>query len=466
MSGASVFIYTDELETILGSARSLRKILVFGGPAMGKSTVIEALRDRSGRRCELVRGRRGDPEVVERIVGWATDPKRRASDLLIDNLDHVFSEEVERALRDLPDVDEGLGRIIATSGTPTKWLEKAGAAPPAPARADLNLLVHDSTALNAFHHLWLDPWGHGWERTTTLRIQGAIKRAASEEGGPEFEELAERDGRKAYAELLVGSSGGHPSLLGAAFRWLIGRLERQAWRREHASDLTDGEEVDDASPGSLREHLEYDLVESQLETIGRAVDWVEAQSADALDELVAMAQSGQERDVVAERMLLSKAGLVRRSVPGGPWGLPCAPISECVLHRHERMPAPQAQQAAPAGVQAPPAAPGPAPRGVVLEPDARVPDMQGRVVWSSGGLRRELSLSGASWRILAAIAAAEGALVTVPEIAESIEQESHKAVRSALQRLVGDLRKSGLDGLIVNVRRQGYLYDGSFCPAA
>ena len=323
----------------------------------------------------------------------------------------------------------------------------------------------DSTALNAFHHLWLDPWGHGWERTTTLRVQGALKRAASQQDGPEFGELAERDGRKAYAELLVASSGGHPSLLGAAFRWLIGRLERQAWRREHATELTDGEEIEDVAPGSLREHLEYDLVESQLETIGRAVDWVEAQSADALDELLSMARDGQEREVLAERMLLSKAGLVRRRVPGGPWGVPAVPIAECVLHRHERMPAPQAAPPVPAGVQAPPAAPGPAPRGVVLEPDSRVPQMQGRVVWSAGGLRRELAFSGASWRILMAISAAEGALVTVPEIADSIEQESHKAVRSALQRLVSDLRKSGLDGLIVNVRRQGYLYDASFRPA-
>jgi len=468
MSGASVFLFSDELETILGSARSLRKILVFGGPAMGKTTLIEALRDRAGRSCELVRGRRGDLEVVERIVGWATDPARRDRDLLIDNLDHVFSVDVERALRDLPDVDEGLGRIIATSGTPTKWLEKAGAAPPAPARADLNLLVHDSTALNAFHHLWLDPWGHGWERTTALRVQGALKRAASPEGGEgDFVELVEREGRRAFAELLVGTSGGHPALLGAAFRWLIGRLERQAWRRAHVVELTDGEEVSDASPDALREVLEYDLVESQIETIGRAVDWVEAQSGDALGELLSMARDGAPREVLAERMLLSKAGLVRRSAPSGAWGLPCAAIAQCVLRRHERMPAPSPEAAAtPPAPAPPPPAPGRAPRGVLLEPDGRVPEMQGTVVWGTGGLRRELALSGASWRILTALAAAPATLVTVPEIAEAIDQESHKAVRSALQRLVSDLRKSGLDGLIVNVRRQGYLYDSAFQPPA
>jgi DNA-binding response OmpR family regulator len=92
--------------------------------------------------------------------------------------------------------------------------------------------------------------------------------------------------------------------------------------------------------------------------------------------------------------------------------------------------------------------------------------MQGTVVWGSRGVRRELTVSGASWRILVVLSAAAGALVTVPEIAEGIEQESHKAVRSALQRLVADLRKSGLGGLIVNVRRQGYLYDASFRPSA
>jgi hypothetical protein len=465
--GASVFIFSEELETILGSTRSLRKILVFGGPAMGKTTLLEAVRDRSGRRVEMVRGRRGDADVVARIVGWATDPERRGHDLLIDNLDHVFSVEVERALRDLPDVDEGLGRIIATSGTPTKWLEKQGAPPPAPARADLNVLVHDSTALNAFHHLWLDPWGHGWERTTTLRVQGALKRAAGEgdEAHP-FLELADREGRKAFAELLVVSSGGSPPLLGAAFRWLIGRLERQAWRRDHAAELTEGDDVPDISPEGLREHLEYDLVESQLETIGRMVDWVEAQSVDALDELLSMARDGGEREVLAERMLLSKAGLVRRTAPGGAWSLPCAPIAQCVLRRHERMPAPQVQRASTARVQAPPPSPGKVPRGVVLEPDPRVPQMQGTVVWGSRGVRRELTVSGASWRILVVLSAAAGALVTVPEIAEGIEQESHKAVRSALQRLVADLRKSGLGGLIVNVRRQGYLYDASFRPSA
>ncbi len=468
MSSSGVFVYSEELETILGSARSLRKILVFGGPAMGKTTVLEAVRDRSGRRCELVRGRRGDGEVVERIVSWATDPARRDHDLLIDNLDHVFSLEVERALRDLPDVDEGLGRIIATSGTPTKWLEKQGAPPPAPARADLNLLVHDSTALNAFHHLWLDPWGHGWERTTALRVRGALGREAGAPEGddPVLEELVDRDGRKAYAELLVDVTGGHPALLGAAFRWLIGRLERQAWRREHATELTDGEELPDVSPEALQEVLEYDLSESQLETVGRAVDWVEAQSAHALEELVSMARDGAPRDVVSERTLLSKAGLVRRAGDGGGWALPCGVIGTCVLHRHERMPAPQQATPPPSGPQAPPPAPGRAPKGVELEPDPRVPDMQGKVVWAAGGARRELALSGASWRILVAISAAAGALVTVPEIAEAIGQESQKAVRSALQRLVADLRKSGLGGLIVNVRRQGYLYDASFRPDA
>ena len=51
--------------------------------------------------------------------------------VLNDNLDHVFSIEVERAFRNLPDKeDDGLGRIIATSGTPHKWLEKQGAPPP------------------------------------------------------------------------------------------------------------------------------------------------------------------------------------------------------------------------------------------------------------------------------------------------------------------------------------------------
>ena len=90
--------------------------------------------------------------------------------------------------------------------------------------------------------------------------------------------------------------------------------------------------------------------------------------------------------------------------------------------------------------------------------------MQGQVVWAADAQRQELGLSGASWRILQTLADAGGALVTVPEIRERIEQDSDKAVRSALQRLQGELRGHGLDGLVVNVRRKGYLFDPDFEP--
>ena len=75
-----------------------------------------------------------------------------------------------------------------------------------------------------------------------------------------------------------------------------------------------------------------------------------------------------------------------------------------------------------------------------------------------------MDLTGASWRILRALQAAAGALVRVPELRDRTGQDSDKAVRSALQRLQADLKSSGLDGLVVNVRRQGYLLDVGFCP--
>ena len=455
------FLYGEELETILGSVRTLRKILVFGGPAMGKTTLIEEVLARSPG-AELVRGRGGDEEIVRRIVTWAQDPARRGRDLLIDNLDHIFSEDVERALRDLPDSD-GLGRMIATSGTPTKWLEKQGAPPPDPSRGGLNLLVHDSTALNAFHPLWLDPWPSGWERTIPLRVRGALSRQAAKFDGA-LVELEERSSRGAFADLLVDLSDGHPALLGAAFRSLVQRLERHAWRREHG-DLLDDDGAGTTGPlepEALREPMLEELAESQLEVVGRAVDWVEAQSTAAAAELLEMAAGDEEREVVAERTLLSKAGLLHRSSSGA-WRVPGGVIGGCILRRHERMPDPVTTPPA-ASAPGRPAPIGPLPIGVDLEPDRRVPDMQGQVVWAADAQRQELGLSGASWRILQTLADAGGALVTVPEIRERIEQDSDKAVRSALQRLQGELRGHGLDGLVVNVRRKGYLFDPDFEP--
>lgn len=451
------FLYAEELETILGSVRTLRKILIFGGPAMGKTTLIEQALARSPG-AELVRGRRGDDEVVRRIVTWACDPERRGRDLLIDNLDHLFNVDVERALRDLPDTN-GLGRLIASSGTPTKWLETQGAPPPDPSRGGLNLLVHDSTALNAFHPMWLDPWPSGWERTTPLRVRGALSRQADAFDGA-LAELEDRDGRRALADLLVELSDGHPALLGAAFRSLVQRLERHAWKREHGEVLEGDEPLAPLDPASVRDALADELAESQLEVVGRAVDWVEAQSHAAAAELREMAAADEPREVVTERTLLSKAGLLHRRAGGG-WGVPGGVIRGCILRRHERMPDPgqaSSRQSTGPGRSAP-AAP---PAELQLEPDRRAPEMQGQVVWAAGGQRQELSLSGASWRILQTLADGAGELVTVPEIAERIDQGSDKAVRSALQRLTGELRARGLDGLVVNVRRKGYLFDREF----
>jgi hypothetical protein len=457
------FVYGEELETILGSVRSLRKILVFGGPVLGKTTLIGAVRERSPVGCELVRGRRDDPSIIDRIVTWADDPARRGRDLLIDNLDHVFSVEVERAFRNLPDrSDDGLGRIIATSGTPHKWLETQGAAPPDPGRARLNTLVHDSTALNAFHHLWLAPWGPGWRKASTLRVQSALHRKLEEFDGA-LDELCTRVGRRTFAELLVRVSDGHPALLGAGFVWLIQRLERRAWRRSQGAGADESLDADlpaTADPAALEALLRATLVESQLETVGRAVDWIAAQSARAMAELQELA-AADDRSTLAERALLTRSGLVRRRSSGG-WGVAGPVIRECVLRRHERMPGPDVPPAEPAS------SPPPGPRAVVsvkLEPDPRVPEAQGRVLWAAGGRERELALTGASWAILLALQDAQGELVQVPEIQRRTGQESIKAVRSALQRLMNDLKHSGLDGLVVNVRRKGYLFDAGFGPS-
>jgi hypothetical protein len=463
MSGP--FVYGEDLETILGSVRSLRKILVFGGPALGKTTLIDAVLDRSPGSCELIRGRRGDPSLVARIASWADDPERRGRDLLIDNLDHVFSVEVERAFRNLPDrSDDGLGRIVATSGTPHKWLEKQGAQPPDPGRAALNTLVHDSTALNAFHHLWLDPWGPGWRKASTLRVQSALKGELEACEGA-LEELVDRAGRRAFAEMLVRVADGHPALLGAGFSWLVLQLERRAWRRDQTGGPEETGEEDTlvpADPGLLEPLLRRELTETQLETIGRGVDWVEAQSRDAAAELLEMARDGARQRTVNERALLSKSGLVRRD-EAGTWGIAGDVIRECILRRNERMPDPDRRRrtAEPPAVAA---APPDGSNRVALICDPRAPDVQGAIHWEADGRPRELALTGASWAILATLAAADGDLVQVPELRERTGQESEKAVRSALQRLTNDLRHSGLDGLVVNVRRKGYLFDPGFAP--
>lgn len=448
------FLYSDDLDTILGSVRSLRKILVFGGPAMGKTALLDEVRARCPGGCELVRGRRGDEQAIQRIVTWADDPPRRGRDLLIDNLDLLFCQEVERAFRNLPDrTDDGLGRIVATSGTPQKWLARQGAPPAHPARARLNTLVHDSTALNAFHPIWLDPWGAGWRKAALLRVQGSLQKVAEEFGGS-LAELGERPSRRTFAEMLVRVSDGHPALLGAGFLWLIRHLERRAWRRGGAAGRgasAGSEDSRAADAGSMEPILASALEESQLETIGRAVDWVAAQSTEGLAELLDLAATGDRTSPPAERALLCKSGLVRGEEPGS-WVIAGPVVRRCILRRDERMPGPSAAVAVPRAV----------PRGEVavrLDPDLRAPDLRGRLSWVASGQARELALTGAPWTILRVLEQAGGELVQVERIREQTGQESDKAVRSAIQRLTNDLRLRDLDGLIVNVRRKGYLFD-------
>ena len=427
------FLYRRTLGWISRTRTTLRRLLVFGGRGMGKSTLLKKLRDHM-RKSSLepcyIRG--ADPDAAQRLISWAGKP---GQPLLIDNLDECFGPDVEAALRGLSEEGTGVGRIVATSRTPYQPLNEKGVFEQDPVNRRRESW-EGSTSLSTFCVEWMDPWSPPelWESDMLGAIQIAL------EAGLRALPTASGDAGRArptsgeLASWLVDFSGGHPWIVGRAFLRLIQLIEGGPELAEVGPRLQAG--VEEGLGGALQNHAAF------------AVAWLATEDADALAEL---------KDLVAGKDISDRSGLIRRA---GLARWDTATQSLALVAEVLREPLIQAlttlQAKEGARKETAPELKTAELRAPELVPDSSRPEAAGTLRFHREGRWSTVPLKGSAWRLIRLLAEAGGKPVPLEVITEKSGASSPAAARSVIQRLRERLDRAGFAELVVNVAKRGY----------
>jgi DNA-binding response OmpR family regulator len=98
----------------------------------------------------------------------------------------------------------------------------------------------------------------------------------------------------------------------------------------------------------------------------------------------------------------------------------------------------------------------PGPLRMEIEPDSQAPDKHGYLkVWDRLRERR-IPLSGGAWSVLKTIFDEPARIISLDELCKKTHLTTPNAVRSAIQRLIGDARASGVENILDNLYGKGY----------
>ncbi len=428
------FLYRRTLGWIAHAQTTLRRLLVFGGRGMGKSTLLKKLNDylRSLDPC-YIRG--ADPDAAQKLLSWASNHKP-AQPLLIDNLDECFSPDVEAALRGLSEEDPKVGRIVATSRTPYQPLNEKGVLEQRPANRRRESW-EGSTSLSTFCVEWLDPWSppERWKLDMLDAIQsaleaglGALPAAAGDSGGVRPVRSSE------LASWLVDFSGGHPWIVGRAFLRLIQLIEVDPQLAEVGPLLK--ARVEEGLGGALQNHAAF------------AVAWLATEDAGSLAELgdLAGGKSTSDRSGLMRRAGLAKWDTARESLV----------LAAEVLREPVRQVLTGLQAKEGARKETAPELKAAELRAPELVPDSSLPESAGTLRFHREGRWITVELKGSAWRLIRLLAEAGGRPVPLEVITDKAGASSPAAVRSVIQRLRERLGRAGFGELVVNVAKRGY----------
>ena len=454
---SQTFLYQRLVYEVVGS---LGKILLLGGPGMGKTTLLNSIYNELKVPKVLVRAA-GDAkkrdEAFKQIEEWCKNPSKEV--LLIDDLDHIYDERVESLFRDLQE-NESSSNIIATSGTPSRSLDircqvglnekpvRRFATASSEQDIRLNPIMIDSRGLTPFAIQWLNPWyPAGWKERAERCVQETLIKA-KRDNAQLADYLVDTEEK---AQQIVEVSGGHPSLLSAATtrlpRMLLGRLQEIKHHRKHRgasnNSIVDNVELE----------LEHYLFENYSETILRALRWAKYQLLpDVFNSLLkklsklAKRQSPESDDLGCETVL-SRAGLIR--IEDKHYEIPCRVIQKCIEQFY------RIEVGTLTGI------------GTLLHDDKQdrrvelIADVTsgypGFIRWHKDKESVDIELTLAEWDVIRVLANSSGSL-KVSSIA-NVTGRPETSIRSTLQRLLGKLKLIGLERMIVNLPGQGYLLD-------
>ncbi len=434
-----VFLHDHLLEKILNAGPDWPRVLVWGGPGLGKTAFLECLRDELMGSSEL-----GTPVLIlrraadarERIRAWTADPK---GVLLIDDLDHLFNNEIEESLRSLPEENTGTWRIIATAGNIDAIEE----------RADWS----GSPSLNTFHRERLDPWERSWQARAAIkdaleRTRGKLLQTSDPERLPSFILVPDSPVSDAWLETILEVSGGHPALVDSAFEGFLNLVKnfpdlRPDLITEPLSDPRDWQT-------SIQGYLEDYVVDHGMVGINKAIRSFKKNKR-KFSHLVRLATGGGQAAIIHDavvRYSLRDSGLVYTSHETGRLVIASELIRQRILaiaeettprHRKTGRGHGEAQR-----IQ------------IKVVASASLPEVRGKLCYETEQHEQgEVALSGGPWRILKCLAEVDGP-ISVKDLGDGASLGTESATRSTIQRLLRVLRREGISDVLENVRGVGY----------
>ena len=198
------FLYESMLEEVLNAGPIWPRILIWGGPGLGKSEFAQVLA-REARKVSrlpvtLLVGKKED--TLNHLLDWTKAP---AGLMIVDDFDRCWCKNLESAVKSLPEDNPETWRIVVTVSNPEELDEEVD--------------IAGSHALTTFHRLRLDPWSdlEGVE----LALQDALREIFEQHIKPL---LPPKSDRRAFKKILehwhtatMAVSEGHPLLAGGSF---------------------------------------------------------------------------------------------------------------------------------------------------------------------------------------------------------------------------------------------------------
>lgn len=438
-----------EVNAILGGESN--RFLVVGGPGMGKSALCRRLKERlpesrqvSQDQVIVLRCRHGAAagaisEAIEEAI-----KKGQERWLIVDDIDAVYSEEIEAELTRFNGYSNDLKkkplvRMVAISGVLYATMEaQATRAKMAEPPTGFAHALKSSLALKEFAKIDLLPWkSANWIGEVLLSaLRGHLPRLTEEES-------------RRWLEVVQRVSGGHPTLFGETLVELEGGLTAGL----KSSDLD-----------VVASNLVSIVRATTQQTLPRALEWVRGEKLSAHEELLAaLRQGAPSLGGLRNKWLLCAAGLVRpeRDDVGWlgtkDWVFTTAWLEEelrGILGNAAEQPAVEARAASvPPPAHEPPSPPRGQPR-LRLEGDIKKRPGRGCIRWSRGGEEGLLDLSKQPWKVLLRLLSEEGRAVAVQVMAKELDM-TVPAVASAVRVLQLKLAESGFADVVVQAGGRG-----------
>jgi hypothetical protein len=431
-------IYPQTLADLQSSSRL--KVFLSGGRGMGKTFLLQELAEfrsrETGVESRIIDGRNWPAALEElarshavlgrwRATRAGSDVKgdNRLGDLLVDDLDRLIDsagaqepqvfEELMTHLLDLISSLPENGKLCAFTSLfhanrMAELLEMLDSRPGLDRKTSLAIRAF-STLIQMYDNMPINPWSRGWEKKIGVCVKARLPRLSSA-------------GQELCRNLLTKLTGGHPALLVPALSELVA--------------LAATRDLSSTSSAELEIVIEDAAHEKGIGVLRRALsslrDAEREEWRSAYEDLRQLALGNIPAPPLLSREILVGEGLLYKEESSLRYVIPGEILRGELLRE-------------PAG-----------PLRMEIEPDPQAPDKHGFLkVWDRFRERR-IPLSGGAWSVLKTIFDEPARTISLDELCERTHLTTENAVRSAIQRLIGDARASGVENILDNLYGKGY----------